>query len=169
MYMPGTIQDYCINRRYLRLPSHSWIQKLALCHTMEFCCLNSSQEQCQWFKHLPKALTETRVISRHTYPARLFVMNTLQDTPDQFWVRMHVVDLLTINTTCDFERGRAKKPIIERTTLTYGRYMNLTFLNAPATLLKAFFKYFLPRHTHTHRHRRDGITLPLLSMRAHGN
>ena len=99
------------------------------------------------------ALTETRVISRNTYPARLFVMNTLQDTPDQFWVRMHVVDLLTINTTCDFERGGAKKLIIERTTLTYGRYMNLTFLNAPATLLKAFLSIFCrDTHTHTHTH-----------------
>ena len=59
---------------------------------------------------------ETRVYSWNTYPVRLFIMNMLPDVPDRFRVclyfRVHVVDLLTVNTTCDFERGGAKKQII---------------------------------------------------------
>ena len=46
---------------------------------------------------------ETRVYSWNTYPACLFA---LPDTPDWFRVhlhfRMHIVDLLTLNTTWDF-------------------------------------------------------------------
>ena len=55
----------------------------------------------------------TRVYSWNTYLARLFVMNTW---PDCFriclYFRVRVVELLTVNTTCDFERGGAKKTII---------------------------------------------------------
>ena len=50
-------------------------------------------------------------------PCALCVMNTLPNTPD--WlipgmpvIHMRVVDLLTVNTTCNFERGGAKKLII---------------------------------------------------------
>ena len=41
-----------------------------------------------------------------TYPARLFVMNMLTDMPIPLhqYFRVRVVELLTINTTCDFER-----------------------------------------------------------------
>ena len=42
----------------------------------------------------------------------------------------------------------------------------MTSVNAFATLLEAFFKIF--GRTHTHTHRRKGIALPLLCMRARG-
>ena len=51
----------------------------------------------------------TRVYSWNTYFAHLFVMNTW---PDCFriclYFRVRVVELLTVNTTRDFERGGAK-------------------------------------------------------------
>jgi len=45
----------------------------------------------------------------------------------------------------------------------------MTSENTLATLLKAFFNFFLPTHAHTYTHRHEGIALPLLRMRVQGN
>jgi len=85
------------------------------------------------------------------------------------------------NTTCDFERGGATKPIIgsswnsgvknhldlyqvwkhSNLIMLIVFCLTLTSVNALATLLESFKIYFFA-DTHTHRH--GGIALPLLHM-----
>ena len=127
----------------------------------------------------------TRVYSWNTYPVCLFVMNTLPAMPDRFriclYFHMHIVELLTINTRCDFKKGGAKKPIIGRSwnngkknclvssTESFqcdsvGCFsLIITSLNALATLLEVC------RHTHAQTHRHDSISLPPLCMCTQGN
>jgi len=43
----------------------------------------------------------------------LFILNMLPAYVRLYFC-VHVVDLMTVNTTCDFERSGAKKPIIRK-------------------------------------------------------
>ena len=73
------------------------------------------------------------------------------------------VALLTVTTTCDYERGGATKPIIIGSSWFFVDYDVCKRLCDPAW---SIFQYFFWR-THTHWH--EGIALPLLCMRARGN
>ena len=111
-----------------------------------------------------------RVYSWNTYLARLFIMNTFPDIPDRFHVRLyfrvHVVDLLSVNTMCDFERGGAKKLIIAEITAKWTALTCVRYRNVPIWFCWLFFieynvfKYpsypawsvlniFFCQHTHT--------------------
>jgi len=141
-----------------------------------------------------RKLGSTRVYSWNTYFTRLFVMNMLPDPPDQFrvrlWFSMHVVDLLIVYTTCDFERGGAKKLIIGSSWNNSKKnhldlcqvqkcsnmiplvWFSLSMaLNALAILHEAFLNIVFCQNTLTHNTHTDMTALhyPAAHALVHGN
>jgi len=112
-------------------------------------------------------------------------MNMLPDMPDRFCIclyfHVHIVDVLTVNTTCNFEKEKLiignnseKNRLDLRQVQKHSNMillvvflLTITSLNAlPSYPTSSIFKYFLA-DTHTHRH--DSIALPLLRMHMQGN
>ena len=97
---------------------------------------------------------------------------------------MYIVDLLTVNTMCDFERGGAKKSIIgsswnngEKSRLDLCQvhkrsnmiplvvFIQFDVFKHPSYPAWSVFKYFfVDTHAHVHTHRHD-----IMCMHARGN
>ena len=117
--------------------------------------------------------------SWNTYPARLSVHCQIDSACIFAYMYGIRVALLTVTTTCDFERGGARKPIIGSSWNNGARNrLNMYQVQKRPSIIMlivfpwlrhvcdpagSIFQYFFA-DTHTHRH--EGIALPLLRMRS---